>query len=203
MDSAKIRLSQEEEALVTRTDWILTKNQILIKIKLLLEQVQTQQQQLLQGSTHTLPPEITNPLPKISKGENYKGLPYLVLDHPRYFDKENIFAIRHLFWWGNFFSTTLHLSGIPATNYQQKVIASFTVLKEAGFYIAVSKEQWEHHFETNNYVSLATITAEEFQAIIINSSFIKLSKKISIDQWENAGQTWVDNFTFIIALLCA
>lgn len=98
MDLAKIRLSQEEEALVIRTDWILTKNQILLKIKWLLEQVQMQQQQLLQAGKHSLSPAITTPSPKISKGENYKGLPYFVLDQPRYFDKENIFTIRHLFW---------------------------------------------------------------------------------------------------------
>lgn len=88
-------------------------------------------------------------------------------------------------------------------NYQQKIIASFTALKEAGFYIAISKEQWEHHFETSNYILLATINPEKFEEIIINSSFIKLSKKVSIDQWQNAGQTWVDNFSLIITLLSA
>jgi len=35
--------------------------------------------------------------PKISKGENYEGLPWVILDFPRYFDKENVFAIRCFF----------------------------------------------------------------------------------------------------------
>ena len=54
---------------------------------------------------------IVQSTPKIAKGENYLQLPYVLLDYPRCFDKENIFAIRTMFWWGNFFSITLHLSG--------------------------------------------------------------------------------------------
>ena len=66
-----------------------------------------------------------NSSPKISKGENYKGLPWLVLDYPRYFNKEDIFAIRTLFWWGNFFSITLHISGKYKMRYEKKIIDSF------------------------------------------------------------------------------
>src|SRR5690349_5675936 len=49
--------------------------------------------------------------PKISKGDNYRGLPYVVLDHPRYFQKEDVCSFRSMFWWGHFFSFTLHLQG--------------------------------------------------------------------------------------------
>jgi hypothetical protein len=48
---------------------------------------------------------------KISRGENYQLLPYIILDYPSYFSRNNIFAVRTMFWWGNFFSITLHLSG--------------------------------------------------------------------------------------------
>ena len=92
--------------------------------------------------------------PKISKGENYKGLPYLVLDYPRYFGKDDHFAIRSMFWWGNFFSITLHLSGIYKKMYENKIEASFTLLKEESFFIGISDDQWEHHFETSNYLPL-------------------------------------------------
>ena len=110
MDRTKIRLSQEEEELVATADWILTKNRVIQKINQLLSNVQTSQQQFLQTCT-TLEKEVLASSPKISKGENYKGLPWLVLDYPRSFNKEEVFAIRTLFWWGNFFSVTLHLSG--------------------------------------------------------------------------------------------
>ena len=49
--------------------------------------------------------------PKISKGEKYKGLPWVMLDYPRIFGKEDIMAIGTRFWWGHYFSVTLHLKG--------------------------------------------------------------------------------------------
>src|SRR5215468_1346228 len=50
---------------------------------------------------------------KISKGENYLGLPFIMLDFPRFFSNTNMLAVRTMIWWGNFCSTTLLLSGEP------------------------------------------------------------------------------------------
>ena len=50
--------------------------------------------------------------PKISKGEAYRGLPWLMLDYPRYFGKEGHLSIRVFFWWGNFIAIYLHSSGV-------------------------------------------------------------------------------------------
>ena len=103
MDTTKIRLSTEEEALVCRTDWILTKNRIIEKIKALFASLQTQQQGTFELSQSFYDEELQS-TPKISKGENYRGLPYLVLDYPRFFNKEDIFVIRSFFLVGQFFS---------------------------------------------------------------------------------------------------
>src|SRR5437868_9189391 len=100
MDEAKIRLSQKEMELITNADWILTKNHVLKKTWQLLEELQQRQQKMMRSYEQQLPAEITNTIPKISRGENYKGLPYLILDHPRIFEKGNTFAIRSMFWWG-------------------------------------------------------------------------------------------------------
>ena len=61
--------------------------------------------------TDRLPAEVAEISPKISKGENYNGLPYVMFDYPRFFTKENVFAVRTFFWWANYFSVTLHLKG--------------------------------------------------------------------------------------------
>src|SRR5689334_6032402 len=111
MNQTKIMLSQKEMELVTRADWILTKNGIIKKVKQLFEELQEKQTEELKAHRSELPAAVFSFSPKISKGENYQGLPYLVLDHPRIFEKENILAVRTLFWWGNFFSTTLHVAG--------------------------------------------------------------------------------------------
>ena len=197
MDTTKIRLSTEEEALVCRTDWILTKNRVLEKIKIMLASLQTQQYNTFDQLQHCFPQEI-NTTPKISKGENYKGLPYLILDYPRFFNRENVFAIRSFFWWGNFFSTTLQLSGKFKVKYENKLITSFEHLQSLHFHICINEDEWQHHFETTNYLPLQYITAFRFEETIRKSPFIKLSKKIPLEEWNEAENKLIEIFSQLI-----
>ncbi len=201
MDNAKLRLSAKEAELVVNADWILTKNHVLQKVKWLLEDLQSQQQQFLLSHSAILPSEVLAVSPKISRGENYKGLPYLVLDHPRYFGKEDHFAIRSMFWWGNFFSITLHLAGHYKKMYEHKIEASFLPLKENSFFIGVSNEQWEHHFETDNYLSLPGMNEASFKNTIAGKDFIKLAQRFSLEQWDNAGDIFFTSFCQLIGWL--
>ncbi len=200
MDTTKIRLSTEEEALVCRTDWILTKNRIIEKIKIVFASLQTQEQRAFELSKY-LKTEELNTSPKISKGENYKGLPYLVLDYPRFFNREDIFLIRSFFWWGNFFSTTLQLSGKFKTKYEDKLIASFDQLQSQHFYICINDDQWQHHFEADNYLSLPDLSPVRFEEIIVQRPFIKLSKKMPIGQLHDIEESLLDNFNQLISVL--
>jgi hypothetical protein len=200
VDRTKIRLSPEEEELVATADWILTKNRVIQKINQLLSNVQTSQQQLLQ-SCATLEKEVLTSSPKISKGENYKGLPWLVLDYPRYFNKEDVFAIRTFFWWGNFFSITLHLSGKYKVKYEKKIIRSFESLKEKDFSVCINEEQWEHHFEASNYLPVSGMNQLHFEERIHNGSFIKLAKKIPLKQWDDVEKKLLEIFGQLINTL--
>ena len=201
MDTTKIRLSPEEGALVIRSDWILTKNSIIQKTKQLFAILQTDQENLLKSYKEVFSEEIINSSPRISKGENYKGLPYLVLDYPKYFNKEDVYAIRMFFWWGNFFSGTLHLSGIYKRKYEEKIISSFEYLKTKGFSICINEDQWEYHFETSNYLLLHTLTAYQFDEMICKKSFIKLSKKIPLEQWNDAEKNLLEIFSQLMNTL--
>lgn len=197
----KIHLSAQEVEVVNNVEWILTKNSIMQKTKWLLENIQIVQQAFLEFYKKDLPAEIFSVSPKISKGENYQGLPWLILDCPRYFDKEKIFAIRSFFWWGNFFSITLHLSGKYKNVYEQKIFGSYKKLKEQDFFYCINEDEWEHHFESNNYISLNKMGQKEFSQKIKESSFIKLAKKISLQEWNNIEKTLPENFEMIIKIL--
>ncbi len=140
MNAAKIRLSQKEMELVINAELILTKNGILQKVKGLLAGLQVQQQHYLQSYYRKFAEEIDRSSPKISKGENYNGLPYLILDFPRVFNSSAIFAIRTMFWWGNFFSITLHLSGDYKNYYEERIIAALESLQEKGIYCCINED---------------------------------------------------------------
>jgi hypothetical protein len=200
MDTAKVRLSKEEMGLITRSDWILTKNQILKKVQQLLSDVQVQLQQLLPEYSW-LQREIINSSPKISRGENYKGLPWLILDYPRYFNKEDVFAVRNFFWWGNFFSSTFHLAGIYKVRYKNKIIDSFEMLKKNDFYFCNNEDQWEHHFETENYEAVSAFNHSSFEKMINEKSFIKLAKKIPLEKWNDVEEKMVETFSQLMNAL--
>jgi len=201
MDKAKIRLSPKEAELVLNADWILTKNEILEKVKWILADLQARQHHFMADNPPFLPSEVTIIPAKISRGENYKGLPYLILDYPRYFGKEDHFAIRSMFWWGNFFSITLHLTGVYKKIYEPGIAASFERLKNESFFIGISNDQWEHHFESGNYLPLTEISEAKFKNHVSAREFIKLAKKIPLDQWNEAEDILFDSFCKMIAWL--
>jgi hypothetical protein len=196
----KIQLSLYEMELVNNAEWILTKNDILVKVKHLLSGLQQKQQQYIQSLSLSLPEETLKTSPKISKGENYNGLPYLILDFPRLFDHKNIFAIRTMFWWGNFFSITLHLSGNYKTIFAEKIIAGYNLLKEKGFYGCVHEEQWEHHFESYNYIEISKWDKDDFTNKINKSSFIKIAHKIPLTRWNEAPDLLLQHFKVMIEI---
>ncbi len=183
-NETKIRLSAFEQDLIKNADWILTKNQIIEKMKQLLQQCLEKQKETIEQHKFIFSEEVISVAPKISKGENYKGLPWLMLDYPRYFDKENVFAIRTFFWWGHYFSTTLHLSGRYKNLFAEKITGFHPSLIEQPFYLGINKTEWEHHFNIENYKLIHEISDKEFHQIISEKKFIKLSMKINLEEWD-------------------
>ncbi|HEY0733237.1 MAG TPA: hypothetical protein VGD33_12500 [Chitinophagaceae bacterium] len=201
MDQAKIRLSQKEMELLTNPGWILTKNRIMEKAWQLLVEIRDTQEKLLERSGNIFSPEVLAVPAKISRGENYKGLPYLILDHPRYFNRENILAIRTMLWWGHHFSVTLHLSGEQKEKFHQPLSEAFPFLEKEGYFVCIHESEWEHDFDTGNYRPLGDMEPAEFLEIMSTKPFLKLAIKIPLDQWDKAQEKLSGIFSQLLALL--
>lgn len=198
-DASKLTLSTEELQLVTDTGFILTKQKIIHKANLLLGKQAAFAQQYL--ATCNLPEFIKQSSPKIAKGENYLQLPWLMLDYPRIFDKENVFAIRTLFWWGNFFSCTLHISGRYKKQFATTLAANIYKLPQQLFFIAIGKDEWQHHFEADNFAPLNTITNKNVEDIIREKPFIKIACRFTLQQWDEMPGLLQQSFITLLALL--
>ncbi len=197
-NETKIHLSAFEMNLLTDSNWILTKNNIIKKGQRLLEEVQYNILDYTKLRPNLFPAEVVAISPKISRGENYNGLPWLMLDYPRFFDKEDIFAIRTMLWWGNFFSTTLHLSGKYKKEYSDSITLAHQSLCKDQFYICINEHQWHHHFEQENYLPVNNFTQTEFIELIRKRDFVKLASKFSLDEWGNAITLLSGNFVRIV-----
>ena len=200
-NKTKITLSAKELELVCNIDWILTKHTIINKVVQQFSEVLVIMQEITEQHKPHLPKEIFNKDAKISKGENYKGLPYIMLDYPRYFEKEKTLAIRTLFWWGNFFSTSLQLEGNAKEAVVPNLLTNFLQLQQREYWLCVSDSPWQHHFEEDNFVPMQSLTHTGFKALITKKPFIKIGKKIDLQQWDAMELFVVQSFTEMIGLL--
>jgi hypothetical protein len=202
-DTTKIHLSPRELELVTSAEWILTKNLVIKKAQALLGEVQQNILDYSRLKAGIFPAEIMAIPPKISRGENYRGLPWLMLDHPRFFGSEKqsghqeIFAIRTMFWWANFFSSTVHLSGSFKERYAARILSHFKEIGENEFYVSAGSHQWHHHFEPDNYVPVSALAYDQFQQRVNGTAFLKLSRKLLLDKWQGAIAFLTQNFVTI------
>jgi hypothetical protein len=112
MQRPKLMFSDTELQLALNRDVFLTKNRIIEHVYEQLGEIGNisfNEFDLLKPKI----PEALDILPKISKGENYEGLPWVMLDYPRQFDKQKgHFAGRIFFWWGNYYLVQFQVSGI-------------------------------------------------------------------------------------------
>jgi len=200
-DQSKLTLSDGEMELVTNTEWILTKRKIIDKVQFFFGGLAVAMQEIISGEQEYIPAEVIASAPKIAKGENYLQLPYVLLDYPRCFDKDNVFAIRTMFWWGNFFSCTLHLSGIYKTMFLQALEKNIAAMQNNNFYLCTNTSEWEHHFESGNYISANTLTAADIKAILSQQHFVKVAAKFSLHQWNEMDVVLQKSFSDAIRLL--
>lgn len=187
---ANVTLSYAEMKLVTNASFILTKNSIINKVYALFGELSNAFKNI--AAQQYLPEEVLYTSPKIYRGENYEGLPWVMLDYPRYFKNEDFFAIRVFFWWGNFFSITLQLKGKYKTTFQN----SFSNIGNDDWFLCLNENEWQHHFREDNYKPLALVSEIELN----NLSFIKLAKKIPLTEWNNAEDFFVIYFKQLVKL---
>ena len=197
---SKLQLSSEEMGLVNNTEWILTKHRVIKKVYEMFGEINDMMKNEVMYSDHLFPENLKYKGGKISKGDNYRKLPYVILDYPSFFVKNNVFAVRTMFWWGNFFSVTLHLSGYHKAKIINNNPSFLSSLKKNNFFVCVNEEEWQHHFKEENYILATTITDATYSQIM-KQDFFKAAKKLPLIQWDNACDFIMKSFREILELL--
>lgn len=134
--------------------------------------------------------------PKISRGENYLGLPWVILDYPRIFGREDVLAIRTMFWWGHPFSVTLHLKGRYQELYVPVIERRRALLAGAGFQVAIGADEWRHEWAADNYAPMG-----EVEDIGRGRPFVKLYAAVGLDRMAEAPRLMEDLFKVLAGVL--
>ena len=190
MPSDMEKLSEDEFALLTDRQLFETKQRVLKKVMSLLGECEQQIQTSLEVLPDSAQERLKSVSAKISRGENYKGSPWQVLDFPRIFAEEGIFALRTLCWWGKGFSMTLHLSGNQAAAYVPLIIAQQSKLAESGFRAYFGKDPWQHDFEDSGVrpLKMHDQGGTELLSQLERNGFVKILKVIPFEEWETLSE---------------
>lgn len=199
MEGSKIHLSEAELNMACNAGIILTKNTIIEKTIGLFQTLQEAMRAEKQSPAFT--DKIFTIPPKISKGENYLGLPYVVLDYPRLSGGNDLCFIRTMFWWGNFFSSTLQISGSFKEEHLNTIAASYPVLSQEDYFVAIGPDPWHHHFEETNYKKIDGLTGEAFNNILYEKPYIKIAAKWPLKEWNLAATRLYHSWKQLISLI--
>ena len=201
MQTTKIQFSEDELTLMSNARWMLMKNDIIQKVDVLLGNIQVTLKSKLAAENYAIPEACKKYGAKISHGEKYEGLPYMILDYPRFFSKESIFAFRILFWWGNYFSCTLHLSGAVKNNFVNPLAFHFEKLKDNNYYISAAEDEWVHHVSEPHYIAIKELQPETFHQLLQQQPFVKITKTYPLSQWENFEEEAINTFDVMMSFL--
>lgn len=141
---------------------------------------------------------------KIYKGENYKLMPYILLDCPRKFDADSVFAFRSMFLWGNHFSFTLHLQGGALETFREQIRKNIFLLAGKNYFVCVHDTPWDYVFEKWNYENLDVLISggeAELDRIIGTHPFIKISRKLSLEKYDAVVSYGLETFNELMNVL--
>lgn len=201
MDPAKIRLSEEEMELISNADWIWKKNRLMELTRDRLAGLQEAQWEALHTCAGAIPPEVVQIPAKISRGEQYEGLPWLMLDLPRYFVGGDHFAIRSFFLWGHGFSLVFYVRGRFRERWLGSVSRHYSRLKLAGWKRSMGEDPWQHHFREDNYRPINAMSEDEWNAWLKTHPFIKLGYIIPISQWHEMPFLLMEQYRLLCTML--
>jgi hypothetical protein len=179
--SANLILSDKELQLVSDETWIRMKDNILEKVAGIFGSLPSTIYNYMKSTIPDFDTYCTTS-PKISRGERYKGLPYLILDYPREFSKQDVFAIRTMFWWAHYFSIHLQLAGKYRSVFEERLIRNISTCK-ADLRLCINEDPWQHDMQDENYISLSGKEDAEVAGILQNHPFIKIALQIPLKDW--------------------
>lgn len=189
MQNSSFKLTNKEFELILDTEYPLLKKNVIEKIQAHLHQL---------GEKLIKNPLITRPLYnqsfKISKGENYLNLPYLVLDLPKIDGNSFPILCRTMFWWGKYFSFNVFIrkDAYDMDTFEKKIKSQ----PIKGFHVLLSDKIWQQDLDSDDYSQVS----EWPENMNTEGDYLKLSIKHPIDEIDTLNEK--ANYFYGLILSC-
>lgn len=137
---------------------------------------------------------------KISQGENYLGYPWVMLDFPRGFNKNAIFAFRTMFWYGHYFSAHIVIAGDGLSGVLSNVAEKLRQTPDA-VQFSCYEDAWCHDINKSTYNQANQLSPEAIKLHAARHGYIKLSIKTTETDTENLATAVVAHYETMLQLL--
>ncbi len=177
MRKSTIKLTKKEFDFITSKDYPIIKRKIIQNFQQHFNELGDLYKQKLAFKNKKLISEFKNTNFKITRGDNYQSLPYVVLDYPQIKGNDFTILCRTMFWWGKYISLNVF---IKTDEFDIKKIADslkHTSLKKIKLYDG--KDKWQQNLSDKHFVKLRKLSAEGLCTIMQNQQYVKLSIKLS------------------------
>jgi hypothetical protein len=193
--------SAEEIDLMGDGELLLAKRKIISKMADRFSVVEGKFRQImLRESGLHLPPDTLVKAGKVSRGENYKGLPYLVLDYPRLMTRHDVLNIRLLFWWGHYFTLSLHVAGGFWQEKKPNILKNIGALTFEKIRFQVDGSPWENDIFSGHFQDLNP--SDSVQTLSIEkSTFLRLSYHLPLNETPNLDEFATKGFKKFMSIL--
>lgn len=190
-------LSPKELKYLQDQDFLLSKVKITDFIFQQLSEVKGELRTFIEQTHFPFPEKTDLKNGKISKGEKYQNLPYLILDFPKRIDRESVFALRTMLWWGKEWSCTLHLQGKAWEDLKATFQENYQKLFNQEVFICIKEHPWEYHFGADNYQKIEGANLET----ILSKEFLKISRKLEIQAYSELKAFVLESFELYLGVL--
>jgi|GEM_PF-6833802 hypothetical protein len=136
---------------------------------------------------------------KTTRGNNFLGYPWTIIDFPRQFEAEGFIALRILCLRGHCFSITLHLSGEIYKQYQERISQRKDSIPKHYFFSA-NTDEWMHIIDEKNYFKMNE-AGINFENEIRQSSYLKIAHKIAFEDAETLPQQAAESARILFEIL--
>ncbi|SDL47015.1 hypothetical protein SAMN05421823_106110 [Catalinimonas alkaloidigena] len=194
------RFTSDELRVASDPTFFYLKHQVTQKVAGQLGKLHRALRQTVEAQAAAFPAGWDERPGKISRGENYRLLPYLILDYPRLFRHDTTFAYRTMFWWGHGFSCTLHLQGVFLDQIRPVLQRRLLSRAEPDWWVCVHDSPWEYHFEDDNYQRLTALPDARREALVAQGAFLKLSRRLPLEAVDQLPDFGVATFQEFITL---
>jgi hypothetical protein len=179
------RFTPEEMRMICDTDFFPAKAEIIRKFHQDFMELRDQLRAECKKSLPAAAPAGTDfETGQMVKGERFHDFPYVYLDFPKFFSKDEMFTFRSFFWWGHSLFFCWFLSGPRLAQYRKNLLTCHETFSHEDIFLSTADTPWEWGLEEPHAVFLDRIGKKRLQDILTGQSFLKLGRSIRLKSLE-------------------